>query len=71
MATGKATEGMEPLLTARDVASWLKVSLQTVYAMTERGDLPCVPMGKKGRGRALRYRRASLERWVALREERA
>lgn len=36
-------------LTAREVATWLRVSLRTVQRMTASGDIPHVKMGRQAR----------------------
>ena len=50
----------EPLLTAEDVAALIGMSVDWVYAETRAGRIPHVPLG-----RYYRYRRASIEQWIA------
>ena len=52
------------LLTAREVAGYLRVSTETVLRWTRRGKLPGFPLPSG----AIRYRKDDLDRWV---EERA
>ncbi len=47
------------LLTAREVAQALRVSVRTVQIMTGRGELPCVHLG-----RLVRYDIADIKRWI-------
>lgn len=51
------------LLTARDVQSLLKIGRQKLWEMTNAGTLPCVRID-----RAVRYRRETIEQWIASRE---
>ena len=47
------------LLKARDAAQSLAVSERTLWDLTNRGDLPCVRIG-----RAVRYDPADLVNWI-------
>lgn len=49
----------EPLLTAVDAAELLRVPKSTLYELVRSRDLPHVKVG-----RALRFTRAGLSRWV-------
>lgn len=49
----------EPLLTAGEVASIMRVSTAWVYAETRRNALPHVRLG-----RYVRFRRSAIERWL-------
>ncbi|WP_414642261.1 helix-turn-helix domain-containing protein [Baekduia sp.] len=49
----------EPLLTADEVASFMRVTRSWVYAETRRDALPHVRLG-----RYVRYRRSAIERWL-------
>jgi excisionase family DNA binding protein len=40
-----ALEGLEPLLTARDVAQLLRCSVSEVYKLRRTGALPAIPVG--------------------------
>jgi excisionase family DNA binding protein len=51
------------LLTARDLASILAVSTETILRWTRRGDLPAYRLP----GGAMRYRDSDLEVWLAER----
>jgi excisionase family DNA binding protein len=48
------------LLTARQLADLLGVSVETVLRWTRRGDLPAIRLP----GGALRYRGAELDAWI-------
>ncbi len=56
----QAPEVVDRLLGPRDVADWLDVPLQTVYAWRHRSEGP--PGFKVGRH--VRYRRADVEAWL-------
>ena len=49
----------EPLLTAGEVASLMRVSTAWVYAETRRNALPHVRLG-----RYVRFRRSAIEQWL-------
>jgi excisionase family DNA binding protein len=49
----------EPLLTAVEVASVLRVTTDWVYAESRRNGLPHVRLG-----RYVRFRRSAIERWL-------
>ncbi len=42
---------METLLTAKDVAAYLRVSLALAYKMAERGQIPCIRWECPGAGK--------------------
>ena len=50
-----------PILTAPEAATFLRISLDTLYARVERGELAALPRPPKGR---LRFARASLTRYT-------
>ena len=52
------TRGIAEVLTAPDVAAYLKLSISTVYRLACRGDLP----GQKV-GRQWRFHKAALDEW--------
>lgn len=52
--------GVDPLLTAGEVAGLLQVSTAWVYAQTRAKRIPHVPLG-----RYVRYRRAAVLGWIA------
>lgn len=54
------TPELDRLLGPRDIAAWLDVPLQTVYAWRHRGE---GPPGLKV-GRHVRYRRKDVEAWL-------
>jgi excisionase family DNA binding protein len=60
----------ETLLGSKDVAAILNVPLSTVQALSRSGDLPTVRIGLKPakKGRTYRYRRETVEAWIAERE---
>lgn len=51
--------GIDPLLTAEEVAALLRVSKAWVYAETRRKRIPHVPLG-----RYVRYRRSAVIEWI-------
>ena len=51
------------LLTAREVAKTLAISPRLLWTLTNRGDLPCVRLG-----RAVRYDRRDVERFINQRK---
>ena len=53
------------ILKARDVSQMLGVGLSTVYRAVENGQLPAVRIGK-----ALRFRREAIERFLSEQENR-
>jgi excisionase family DNA binding protein len=57
--TGEHPRDSEPLLTADEVASFMRVTRSWVYAETRRDALPHVRLG-----RYVRYRRSAIERWL-------
>ena len=52
------------LIDAGEVAELLGLTQRQVQALARRGELPCVRIG-----RWLKFRRESVERWVANREQ--
>lgn len=54
------SEALPELATAREVAAWLKTTVQAVYAKAERGTLP----GATRLGRRLYFIRAELLAYV-------
>ena len=54
------TAELPELLTADEVAAWLKTSRKAIYAKAERGSLP----GATYVGRRLYFLRTDLVRWV-------
>jgi excisionase family DNA binding protein len=48
------------LLTAEEVATWLRMTKAWVYAQTRANNIPYVPLG-----RYVRYRRSAVAEWVA------
>jgi excisionase family DNA binding protein len=55
--------GIDPLLTAEEVAGLLQVSTAWVYAQTRARRIPHVPLG-----RYVRYRRTAVIEWIAALE---
>jgi excisionase family DNA binding protein len=54
--------GLPELLTAEEVAAWLKTTVKAVYARAERGTLPGAL--RPPPGRRLYFVRAELLRWL-------
>lgn len=52
------------LLTARDAAQTLAISQRTLWTLTNRGEIPCMRLG-----RSVRYDRKDLVRWIAAHKE--
>ena len=52
----------ENLLTASEVASYLKVKIETVYNLIRKNELPAAKIGGQWR-----FRETELERWVEAR----
>ncbi|MEP7027664.1 MAG: helix-turn-helix domain-containing protein [Candidatus Eisenbacteria bacterium] len=50
------------LLTVREVASILRVNYRDVYALANRGELPCVRIGRR-----VRFLPGDIARWVEAR----
>lgn len=53
----------EKLLTLKEVVTYLKIPSSTIYKLSQRGELPSVKIGKQ-----LRFRKASLDEWLAKNE---
>jgi excisionase family DNA binding protein len=60
---GEAADPFE-LLTAEEVATWLRMTLAWVYTQTRANNIPHVPLG-----RYVRYRRSAVKAWVAKIEQ--
>lgn len=58
------------LLNSADVSTMLDVPISTVQALSRSGELPTVRIGLKPgeEGRTYRYRRETVEAWIAERE---
>lgn len=54
---GERTE--EALWDVRDIAKFLRMSEGAVYAAVERGQIPCLRLGRR-----LRFRPAAVQAWV-------
>jgi len=63
---GGVRPGVDPLLTADEVAELLKVTKAWVYAETRAKRIPHVPLG-----RYVRYRRSAVLEWVLALERQA
>jgi excisionase family DNA binding protein len=50
----------QPLLSVREAARLLSISVRTVYALVERGELPAVRIGDQ-----IRFVPSVLETWLA------
>ena len=62
---GKASSQAPLLLTPRDTARALAISERTLCALTQRGDIPVVRIG-----RSVRYDPRDLNEWLAKQEAR-
>src|SRR5438874_2662706 len=60
---GEHRVGMDPLLTADEVAVLLQVTRAWVYAQTRAKRIPHIPLG-----RYVRYRRSAVIAWIAALE---
>jgi excisionase family DNA binding protein len=56
--------GLDPLLTAEEVATLLQVTKAWVYAETRAKSIPHVPLG-----RYVRYRRSAVLQWIGALEQ--
>lgn len=63
---GAHRPGVDPLLTAEEVAALLQVTKAWVYAETRAKRIPHVPLG-----RYVRYRRSAVLQWIAALERHA
>jgi excisionase family DNA binding protein len=63
---GEQRVGVDPLLTADEVAALLQVTRAWVYAQTRAKRIPHVPLG-----RYVRYRRSAVLHWLAELERRS
>jgi excisionase family DNA binding protein len=61
---GQRDLGVDPLLTAGEVAELLQVTKAWVYAETRARRIPHVPLG-----RYVRYRRSAVLQWIGALEE--
>ncbi|WP_414642372.1 helix-turn-helix domain-containing protein [Baekduia sp.] len=59
MGAGERPSSDDPLLTADEVASLMRVTTAWVYAESRRNALPHVRLG-----RYVRFRRSAIERWL-------
>ena len=55
----------EPLLTPRDAATLLALSVKTVYRLAAKAEIPCFLLRDVGRKTTIRFSRTELERWLA------
>jgi excisionase family DNA binding protein len=65
VSAASAERSLSPLWSVKQLASFLGVKPGTVYKMVERGELPVVRLGL--RGRTLRFRREQVEVWLVAR----
>ena len=63
-APGGVRPGIDPLLTADEVAGLLQVTKAWVYAETRAKRIPHVPLG-----RYVRYRRSTVLQWIGALEQ--
>ena len=52
----------EPLLTAGDVAAWLKLNIETVYDLIAKDQLPAIKIGGQWR-----FQEAQIRAWLGRR----
>ena len=52
----------EPLLTAADVAAWLKLNIETVYDLIAKDQLPAIKIGGQWR-----FQEAQIRAWLGRR----
>jgi excisionase family DNA binding protein len=52
----------EPFLTAAEVATWLNLHVETVYALIEREDFPAVRVGAQWR-----FQESAVQAWLTAR----
>ncbi len=50
---------MEEILTAEEVAAYIKMPVSSVYAKARRGEIPAIRIG-----RLYRFRKAGIDRWL-------
>ncbi len=50
---------MEEILTAEEVAAYIKIPVSSVYARARRGEIPAIRIG-----RLYRFRKAGIDRWL-------
>ncbi len=50
----------EPLMTAAEVATWLRIDAHEVYRRARRGEIPCVRLG-----RLVRFEPAAIRQLIA------
>ena len=62
---------MRRLLTAKQVADRLQISLSTVYLWVDQGVLPCIALSRGTRKRCLRFDEEALEHWLEERIEKS
>ena len=57
----------EPLLTPRQAATLLSLSVKTIYRLAAHAEIPCYALRNVGRKTTVRFCRLELERWLAER----
>ena len=55
-----SSEGLDRLMTLREVAGFLRVSTQTVYKMAKEGTIPGVKVGNQWR-----FERSRVSKWLS------
>jgi excisionase family DNA binding protein len=61
LATSEAVARPDALLTARDLASWLKIDVKTIYGYVQKGLIPYVRIQSN-----VRFRRQEILDWVEM-----
>ncbi|MBI1314105.1 helix-turn-helix domain-containing protein [bacterium] len=54
---------LQPLLTTQEAADVLRISLRTLWTLTQEGEIPSVRVG-----RSVRYDQTDLADWIASRK---
>ncbi len=57
----QSAQAQEPLLTIREVASLIRLSVGTIYHLVSQRRIPVVRISS----RCIRFRRSDLEAWIA------
>lgn len=60
----RSVKKRQSMLTAIEVAQYLRVHVMTVYRMVQRGEMPAVRVGSRWR-----FRREHIDRWLLSQRE--
>lgn len=58
----------EAFFNCKELAQYLRLNIQAIRAMAKRGELPCFPVGGKGRLQ-FRFPVKAIEEWIAKQTE--